>query len=98
VEGARRGDAPVEVHVLRGVTAIGLGFSNLGDEVLLLNAAGATIDVVTYRDGDYPGVIPHPGVSEQDRSLERRTPRADTGDCSQDFFGCYPSTPGVLPE
>ena len=71
LKGVRHGDAPAEVHVLRGVTAIGLGFSNLGDEVLLLNAAGAAIDVVTYRDGDYPGVIPHPGVTDQGRSLEQ---------------------------
>jgi hypothetical protein len=76
----------------------GLALGNLGDEVLLLDAAGAAVDVVTYAAGDYPGVIPHPGVSAQGRSLERRPPKQDTDDCSQDFFERYPPTPGTLPE
>jgi uncharacterized repeat protein (TIGR01451 family) len=76
----------------------GLALGNAGDEVLLLNAEGNAIDVVTYGAGDYPGVIPHPGVSDQGRSLERRPPREDTDDCSQDFFERYPATPGALPE
>jgi phosphatidylserine/phosphatidylglycerophosphate/cardiolipin synthase-like enzyme len=76
----------------------GLALGNTGDEVLLLNAGGTAIDVITYGAGDYPGVIPHPGVIDQGRSLERRPPREDTDDCSQDFFERYPPTPGVLPE
>jgi hypothetical protein len=76
----------------------GLALGNTGDEVLLLNTEGATIDVITYGAGDYPGVIPHPGVSAQGRSLERRPPREDTDDCGRDFFERYPPTPGALPE
>jgi hypothetical protein len=75
----------------------GLALGNAGDEVLLLNAERAAVDVITYGDGDYPGVIPHPGVSDQGRSLERRPPREDTDDCSRDFYERYPPTPGTLP-
>jgi uncharacterized repeat protein (TIGR01451 family) len=75
----------------------GLALGNTGDEVLLLHGEGAVVDVVTYGDGGHPGVIPHPGVSNQGRSLERRPPREDTDDCSEDFFERYPPTPGALP-
>jgi hypothetical protein len=76
----------------------GLALGNGGDEVLLLDAEGRAVDVVTYAAGDYPGVVPHPGVSDQGRSLERRPPRSDTDDCGQDFFERYPPTPGTLTE
>jgi uncharacterized repeat protein (TIGR01451 family) len=76
----------------------GLALGNAGDEVYLLDAEAVPIDVITYGDGDYPGVIPHPGITEKERSLERRPPRADTDDCSQDFFERYPPTPGTLPD
>jgi uncharacterized repeat protein (TIGR01451 family) len=76
----------------------GLALGNAGDEVLLLDGEGAAVDVVTYGEGDYPGVMPHPGVSDQGHSLERRPPREDSDDCSQDFFDRYPPTPGTLPE
>jgi hypothetical protein len=78
----------------------GFGFAlgNPGDEVLLLDATGAAVDVVTYGTGSYPDVVPHPGVVDQGHSLERRPPERDTDDCSQDFFDRTPPTPGVLPE
>jgi uncharacterized repeat protein (TIGR01451 family) len=78
----------------------GFGFAlgNAGDEALLLDAAGAVVDVVTYGAGSFPGVIPHPGVASQGRSLERYPPEWDSDDCSMDFFDSYPSTPGALPE
>ena len=76
----------------------GLALGNAGDEVLLLSAEAVPIDVITYGDGHYPGVIPHPGITEEDRSLERRPPRRDSDDCSQDFFERYPPTPGTLPD
>jgi uncharacterized repeat protein (TIGR01451 family) len=76
----------------------GLALGNAGDEVYLLDAEAVPIDVITYGDGDYPGVIPHPGITEEDRSLERRPPRSDTDDCSVDFFERYPPTPGTLPD
>ena len=76
----------------------GLALGNGGDEVLLLGADGAPVDVVTWGDGAYPGVVPHPGGLDQGHSLERRPPHADTDDCSYDFFDRYPPTPGELLE
>jgi len=76
----------------------GLALGNAGDEVLLLDADQAPVDVVTYGEGEYPGVVPHPGVSAPGHSLERRPPREDTDDCSVDFFDRVPPTPGTLPE
>jgi phosphatidylserine/phosphatidylglycerophosphate/cardiolipin synthase-like enzyme len=76
----------------------GLALGNTGDEVLLLDANETPVDVVTYGAGDYPGVVPHPGVVDQGHSLERRPPREDTDDCGGDFWDRYPSTPGTLPE
>ncbi|MCX7681815.1 MAG: lamin tail domain-containing protein, partial [Anaerolineae bacterium] len=77
----------------------GFGFAlgNEGDEVLLLNAEGAAVDVVVYGQGTYPGVIPHPGGVNAGHSLERRPPEQDTDDCSRDFFDRYPPTPRSLP-
>jgi hypothetical protein len=76
----------------------GLALGNVGDEVLLLDAAQTPVDVVTWGAGSYPGVVPHPGVVGQGHSLERRPPREDTDDCSRDFFDRYPPTPGVVTE
>jgi len=76
----------------------GLALGNPGDEVLLLDASGTPVDVVTWGTGTYPGVVPHPGGLDQGHSLERRPPREDTDDCSRDFFDRYPPTPGALPE
>ncbi len=76
----------------------GLALGNGGDEVLLLDANQVPVDVVTYGDGRYGGIVPHPGVSAPGHSLERRPPRQDTDDCSVDFFDRYPPTPGTLPE
>jgi len=77
----------------------GFGFAlgNEGDEVILLDAAESPVDVLVYGTGAYPGVIPHPGVSAQGHSLERRPADRDTDDCSADFFDRYPPTPGVVP-
>ena len=66
--------------------------------MLLLDATRAPVDVVTYGTGSYPGMTPHPGVSDQGHSLERRPPKQDTDDCGQDFFDRVPPTPGELPE
>ncbi len=76
----------------------GLALGNAGDEVLLLDADGAPVDVVTWGDGAYPGVVSHPGGLDQGHSLERRPPREDTDDCSRDFHDRYPATPGALPD
>ena len=76
----------------------GLALGNVGDEVLLLDDTGVPVDVVAYAAGSYPGVTPHPGVSAQGHSLERRPPERDTDDCAQDFYDRYPPTPGELTE
>jgi hypothetical protein len=47
--------------------------------------------------GSYPGMLPHPGVSAPDHSLERRPADRDTDDCSKDLQDCTPPTPGNLP-
>ncbi|MBN1954873.1 MAG: lamin tail domain-containing protein [Anaerolineae bacterium] len=77
----------------------GFGFAlgNEGDEVVLRMLDGTAVDAVVYGDGNYGGVIPHPGVVEG-HSLERRPPELDTDDCSSDFVDRYPPTPGLLPE
>lgn len=76
----------------------GLALTNSGDEVVLRDAGGVVVDVATYGDGDFSGVVPHPGGVDAGHSLERRPPEEDTDDCSQDFFDRYPPTPGVLPD
>ena len=78
----------------------GFGFAlgNDGDEVLFLDPDQRIVDVVTYGEGDCPGVVPHPGPTAPNHSLERRPPRQDTDDCSLDFVDRYPATPGALPD
>ncbi|HDQ71193.1 MAG TPA: DUF11 domain-containing protein [Chloroflexi bacterium] len=92
-------DDPSVPNMIAAGSWDGFGFAlgNAGDEVLLLDANAAVVDVVVYGAGHYPGVIAHPGVEEQGHSLERRPPRQDTDDCSLDFFDRYPPTPGLLP-
>ncbi|HET91755.1 MAG TPA: DUF11 domain-containing protein [Chloroflexi bacterium] len=93
-------DNPAVPNMVRAGSwdGFGLALGNEGDEVLLLDDTTAVVDVVTYGSGSFPGVIPHPGVSGQGHSLERRPPERDTDDCSQDFFDRYPPTPGSLPK
>ena len=92
-------DDPTVPNMTRAGSWDGFGFAlgNDGDEVLLLDAEGQPVDVITYGDGSYPGITPHPGVSGSGRSLERRPPEGDTDDCSADFYDRFPATPGELP-
>ncbi len=62
-----------------------IAMGNTGDEVLLLNGADQVIDAVTYENGSFPGVTPHPGVSTG-HSLERSPADQDTDDCAADFI------------
>jgi hypothetical protein len=71
--------------------------SNLGDEVVLLNADSMPVDVVVYGDGEYPGVEAHPGVSLHTHSLERFPFAYDTDNCSVDFRDWAFPNPGELP-
>jgi hypothetical protein len=91
------GEVPNMVRADPG-TCDGLALTNAGDEVVLRDAGGAAVDVVTYGDGAFSGVVPYPGEVNSGHSLERRPPERDTDDCSRDFFDRYPPTPGVLPD
>ncbi len=65
--------------------------ANSGDEVLIMDPDSVPFDVVAYDGGSYPGVTPHPGVSEG-CSMERFPSDFDTDDCSVDFREqCNPS-------
>lgn len=70
-----------------------IALSNSGDEVLLLNGADFAVDVVTYENGSYPGVIPNPGV-QTGHSIERQPANVDTNDCSADFIDQASPSPG----
>jgi hypothetical protein len=76
----------------------GFGFAlgNSGDEVILLDATSAPVDVLVYGSGMYPSVAPHPGVGAPGHSLERRPAIYDTDDCSHDFHDRYPPDPGSV--
>jgi hypothetical protein len=94
-----RDDAAVPNMIPAGSwDGFGLALGNEGDEVFLLDEGQVPVDVVTYGDGGYAGVVAHPGVVDEGHSLERRPPREDTDDCSRDFLDRYPPTPGALPE
>lgn len=92
-------DAPGVPNMVRvdPGTGDGVALHNDGDEVVLRDAEGAVVDVVTYGGGTFSGTVSHPGVVNPGHSLERRPPERDTGDCSQDFLDRYPPTPGALP-
>lgn len=64
-----------------------------GDEVLVLDAANTVVDVMTYRNGSWPGVVPHPGATGTN-SLERTNPSHDTDDCAVDFAVQSVPSPG----
>jgi hypothetical protein len=62
----------------------GFNIPNSGDEVVLLDGSNTVIDVLTFKNGSWPGVVAHPGVAAM-HSLERVNPGFDTDDCSVDF-------------
>ena len=73
------------------------GLGNDGDEVLLLDGDDMPVDVIVFGNGDYPGVVAHPGVGFG-HSLERSPAWLDTDDCGADLRDWpYPS-PGRLPK
>lgn len=65
-----------------------------GDEILVLDASNTVVDVVTYRNASWPGVVAHPGTTG-DASLERARPSQDTDDCLADFGVQAAPTPGA---
>lgn len=62
-----------------------ISLSNTGDEILLLDSSDQAIDVLVYGNGNYPGIIPSPKVS-QGQSLERQPKGQDSDDCALDFI------------
>lgn len=70
--------------------------NNGGDEILLGQEDHAQyVDVVTYENGSFSGVIAHPGVPEG-HSIERNPHGEDTDDCSVDFQDLSVPTPQGL--
>jgi uncharacterized repeat protein (TIGR01451 family) len=69
---------------------------NLGDEVLLLDAARRVVDVLVYGTGSYPGVRSFAEVDGvyNGNSLERRPANRDSNDCVRDFWVRYTPDPG----
>src|SRR5690606_9927162 len=81
-----------------GDPATFLQLGNSGDEIILRSPAGVVIDVVTYGDGVYPGVVACGLLPTAGYSLERWPYWLDIGDCSTDFRAWPLPTPGYLSE
>lgn len=73
-----------------------LQLGNNGDEIILRDPNGQPVDVVTYGNGNYPGVTPCPLVTTFNHSLERFPWWRDTNNC--DFREQSSPTPGILAE
>ncbi|MGC8873229.1 MAG: lamin tail domain-containing protein [Chloroflexia bacterium] len=90
-----RDDPRVPNMVPAGAWAgFGFALSNSGDEFVLRDALGRSVDVLVYGGGSYPGIVPHLGGVAPNHSLERRPPDRDSDDCAHDFWDRYPPTPG----
>ena len=80
-------------------SGFGLALGNAGDEVLLLNGAGARVDSVAWGDGVRVGVVPFPldpgDTFPSGMALKRYPPDTDRNDCSRDFYIGNPS-PGYV--
>lgn len=71
---------------------VGFNIPNSGDAVLVLDRANTVVDVVTYKNGVYPGVTARPGAPSL-HSLERLSPNRDTDNCAADFADLAIPTP-----
>nr|HID14828.1 DUF11 domain-containing protein [Anaerolineae bacterium] len=73
-----------------------MALGNEGDELLLLDADGAPVDVVTWGTGHYPGVVGFATVDSvySDNSIERYPANMDSNDCNRDFRVRYTPDPG----
>lgn len=65
-----------------------------GDAVLVLDRANTVLDVVTYKNASYPGVIARAATPAL-HSLERDNPNVDTDNCAVDFADQATPTPRV---
>jgi hypothetical protein len=68
-------------------------FSAAGDQVLVLDGANTVVDVLTFKNADWPGVIAYPSAPPTS-SIDRLNPVWDTDDCSADFADQPDPTPG----
>jgi hypothetical protein len=65
---------------------------NAGDQVLVLDGANTVVDVLTFGNAAYPGVLAAAGVGSR-HSFARRNPAEDTDDCALDFAEQFVPTP-----
>ncbi len=72
----------------------GFHVSSGGDAVLVLDRANTVLDVVTYKNASYPGVIARAATPAL-HSLERDNPNVDTDNCAVDFADRATPTPRV---
>jgi len=72
----------------------GMSLSNSGDVQILQDSIGANIDVITYENGSFAGVVAHPGVPTG-HSIERQPKGEDTNNCANDFIDQNIPTPGI---
>jgi hypothetical protein len=80
-----------------GDPAAWLQLGNAGDEVILRDASGQPVDVLTYGAGSYPGIVASPLVSATNHSLERYPYWLDRDNCALDFREWPLPNPGLLP-
>ncbi len=68
--------------------------SNSGDELLLLDRCWTILDVVTWENGEFPGIEPAQEANAG-QSIARSDP-VDTDNCSMDFQVLDAPAPGIL--
>ena len=74
-----------------------LQLGNSGDNIILRNAADQVVDILSYGEASYPGIIPCPLVTTFGAVLERFPYWQDTDDCVTDFREWpFPSPGSVL--
>lgn len=80
-----------------GDPAAFLRLGNMGDEVILRDAADQVVDAIAYGDGNFPGTISCGLAPSANISLERYPYWRDTDDCLADFREWAFPNPGTLP-
>lgn len=70
-----------------------MSLANTGDEVILRDDTNINIDVVTYENGSFAGIVAHPGVSTG-HSIERQPKGKDSNNCAVDLIDQKSPTPG----
>ena len=80
----------------------GLALGNGSDEVVFLDASGASVDSVAWGGEPRAGVVPYPLAPSESlpsgTSLKRYPPGVDRDDCACDFYASYSPSPGAVVE